>query len=128
MIVEEKQGPNYLCFTLKGELDLYNTQDFKSTLQDRLLSRPENLILHLPHLNYIDSSGIGVLIYIFTFLRQKGKKLILSQVSHQVSVVIDMTSLTGLFPITPDLNSAILMLGKSECKSEQMKQTNGSLY
>lgn len=115
------KAPFYLKVTLKGDLDLYNAPHFKDKLLEELSSNPKHLLFDLKELNYIDSSGIGVLINLFTYLKKHNKQLILAYVTTQVLRILDMTSLTGLFTITPDMGTALIQIGDTSCTSEQIK-------
>jgi anti-sigma B factor antagonist len=56
---------------------------------------------------YIDSSGIGALIYITSTIKKMNLKLAITNVKGSVKKVIELTKLTGFFPILPSLEEAV---------------------
>src|SRR3954449_7729660 len=47
---------------LGGELDLYNAEELRTALQDALGREPERIILEMSHVEFVDSTALGVLI------------------------------------------------------------------
>jgi anti-sigma B factor antagonist len=47
---------------IEGDLDLYSSYNLKEDIKAIFLKEPENILIDLSHLNYIDSAGIGFLI------------------------------------------------------------------
>jgi anti-sigma B factor antagonist len=47
---------------LAGELDLYNAEELRSALQDVLAQEPERIIVEMSHVEFVDSTALGVLI------------------------------------------------------------------
>lgn len=95
-----------IVMTVAGEMDLYNANDFKKAV-DRLLSATQvGLVIDLQELNYIDSSGIGALLYTFTQSRSQAKPVCFAQVHGSVRRVIELTSLLGFLPIEETVEAA----------------------
>jgi anti-sigma B factor antagonist len=56
---------------------------------------------------YIDSSGIGALIYISSTLKKMNLKLAITNIHGSVKKVIELTKLMSYFPIVATLDEAI---------------------
>jgi anti-sigma B factor antagonist len=96
---------------VQGELDLYNSYKLKELLGKMLEKKIERFIINLDEVEYIDSSGIGALIYIFSTLKKLNHKLAITNIHGSVKRVIEMTKLMGFFPVTETLDEAIQMVG-----------------
>jgi anti-sigma B factor antagonist len=96
---------------IQGELDLYNSYKLKELLMKMLEKKIERFIINLDEVEYIDSSGIGALIYIFSTLKKLNHKLAMTNIHGSVKKVIELTKLMGFFPITETLDEAIKKVG-----------------
>ena len=82
-------------------------------LKDIMLEKNvKSFIINLEQVDYIDSSGIGALIYICSTLKKMNLKLAISNVHGSVKKVIELTKLTGYFPIANSLEEALLMVNE----------------
>ena len=58
-----KNGDVYII-DVTGEMDLYNSYKLKELVMKMLEKNVKNFVINLEQVDYIDSSGIGALIYI----------------------------------------------------------------
>lgn len=93
-----------------GEMDLYNSYKLKELMMKMLEKKIERFIINLEDVEYIDSSGIGALIYITSTIKKMNLKLGITNVRGSVKKVIELTKLTGFFPILPSLEEAVRAL------------------
>lgn len=91
---------------VQGEMDLYNSHQLKELIVDLLEKDTNPFIVDLGKLNYIDSSGISVLLFIFTQTKKRGRGLWFVNVQGSVRKVIKLTSLLGFLPIADSLDEA----------------------
>lgn len=47
---------------LAGELDLYNADEVRDALTDAIAGSPERLVIDMEHVEFVDSTALGVLI------------------------------------------------------------------
>jgi anti-sigma B factor antagonist len=90
-----------------GELDLYNSYKLKDLLIKMIKKNIKNFIIDLKNAEYIDSSGIGTLIFFSSTIKKLNLKLAIINVQGTVKKVIELTSLKGLFPISMNIKEAI---------------------
>lgn len=90
-----------------GEMDLYNSYKLKDLIMKMVEKKIEMLIINLQEVEYIDSSGIGALIYICSTLKKAGSKLFITNIHGSVKKVVELTKLGGFFPMTNSLEEAI---------------------
>ncbi|MFD1176290.1 anti-sigma F factor antagonist [Paenibacillus puldeungensis] len=86
-----------LIVRLGGELD-HHTADGVRVRMDEEIGRGNcrNLILSLGELQFMDSSGLGVILGRYKLIKQKGGKMILSGANPSVYRLFEMS---GLFKI-----------------------------
>ncbi|MCX7025510.1 MAG: anti-sigma factor antagonist [Spirochaetes bacterium] len=104
-----KNGNNYII-DVNGEMDLYNSYKLKELVMKMLEKKVEKFIINLENVDYIDSSGIGALIYICSTIKKMNFRLIITNIHGSVKKVIELTKLMGYFPITNSIDEAILQM------------------
>ena len=93
-----------------GEMDLYNSYKLKELLMKMIEKKIEKFIINLEEVEYIDSSGIGALIYITSTVKKMNLRLAITNVHGSVKKVIELTKLTHFFPISSGIDEAIKTL------------------
>ena len=101
-----KNGENYII-DVNGEMDLYNSYKLKELVMKMLEKKVERFIINLENVDYIDSSGIGALIYICSTIKKMNLKLVITNIHGSVKKVIELTKLMGYFPITQSIEEAL---------------------
>jgi anti-sigma B factor antagonist len=101
-----KNGESYII-DVNGEMDLYNSYKLKELVMKMLEKKVERYIINLENVDYIDSSGIGALIYICSTIKKMGLKLVITNIHGSVKKVIELTKLMGYFPIAPTIDEAL---------------------
>lgn len=104
-----KNGEIYII-DVNGEMDLYNSYKLKEVVMKMLEKNVKNFIINLEQVDYIDSSGIGALIYICSTMKKMNLKFAISNVHGSVKKVIELTKLMGYFPIANSVEEALLMI------------------
>jgi anti-sigma B factor antagonist len=59
-------------FKLAGEIDISNAHDFKKQLEAALAEKRQSVTIDLLELNYIDSTGLGVIISAYGLIKKDG--------------------------------------------------------
>lgn len=92
---------------LGGEIDMRQAPALREALTQVIAARPRKLVLGMTEVTYIDSTGLGTLVY---FLRQvntyKGK-MALFGLSPMVRGVFEITKLLNVFTICDTLEDAV---------------------
>ncbi|MCK4543034.1 MAG: STAS domain-containing protein [Spirochaetales bacterium] len=92
---------------VNGEMDLYNSYKLKELVMKMLEKKIMRFIINLEKVEYIDSSGIGALIYVSSTLKKMNIKFMIANIHGSVKKVIELTKLIGYFPIANSLEDAI---------------------
>ena len=103
-----KNGDVYII-DVNGEMDLYNSYKLKELVMKMIEKNIKIFIINLEQVDYIDSSGIGALIYISSTIKKMNLKLAISNIHGSVKV-IELTKLMGYFPIANSVEEALLMV------------------
>ena len=66
-----------------------------------------NIVIDLEHVEWMNSSGLGILIGVITTLKNNGGKLVVTNVSDRILNLLKITKLVTVFEIEQDLDSAL---------------------
>ncbi|MDR1496445.1 MAG: STAS domain-containing protein [Clostridiales Family XIII bacterium] len=80
-------------FDLVGEIDISNAHQLKQQLETAYATHPTDVYLDLERLNYIDSTGLGVIIGVYGTIRGDGHKTIIVNPKDNVKKLLRITSL-----------------------------------
>ena len=107
MELKVRKNEEIYIIDILGEMDLYNSYKLKELLLKMVEKKIEKFIINMEEVEYIDSSGIGALIYITSTVKKMDLRLAIVNVQGSVKKVIELTKLTNFFPIFPNLEEAI---------------------
>ena len=83
----------------EGEIDIYTSPKFKQKVLDAFDENPHDLLLDFIKLEYMDSTGLGSLIYILKKVKEKDKKIYIENIKPNIKKLFDITKLDKLFII-----------------------------
>jgi len=109
---------------LSGDMDLYSANQVKESVVSLWESGHTRLIIDMSALNYVDSSGIGVLLYVYSSSQKRSYQVVFCGASGAVARVIELTKLRGFLPLEPNRNAAIARFTPSSAEeaSEDIRQ------
>jgi len=95
--VELEQHRNVLIVRLRGELDHHTADVVRFKMEDAILrGRCEHVVLSLKDLQFMDSSGLGVILGRYKLIKSRGGKMVVCDVHSNVKRLFE---LSGLFKI-----------------------------
>ena len=106
-----KAGENFII-DLDGDMDLYNSHKLKDLVSKMVEKDVKRIIINLDKVAYIDSSGVGSLIYVCSIIKKLNLKLAMTNIHGSVKKVIELTRLTDFLPITNSIEDAIALFNK----------------
>ena len=112
MEIKIRKNESIYIIDVIGEMDLYNSFKLKELLMKMIEKKIEKYIINMAEVEYIDSSGIGALIYITSTIKKMNLHLSITNVHGSVKKVVELTKLSGFFPIHSSLEEAIRAMGK----------------
>ena len=111
LTIELEQQPTYWTLSLSGELDYGECSGFRMNIDRILKSAPDATIVDLSDLQYLDSSGLGLLLALSKEYGAKGGRLVLVT-NETVDNILSLTRLNGIFSTASNLDEALAVLGE----------------
>jgi len=99
MDIEVKENAEVVNVVVNGDIEMMTIKNFKEKLFEIGYNTDKNIEIDLSNVNYIDSSGVGVLISLLKLQKKKGKTLNINKVSTKVLNVLKLSSLSDVFEI-----------------------------
>jgi anti-sigma B factor antagonist len=99
MTVNSIEDDDRIVIQIVGEVDLYNAPKVREAISQFMDKNKLHILVDLDEVDYIDSSGIGVLISSATDLKDLGGTLQLKCNSPNVKRVFELTRLVDFFDI-----------------------------
>lgn len=93
--------------SLPTQLVMRNAPEVRRAIQDRIEAGRHLLILDLEPVEFVDSSGLSVLVSTLKALRPVSGEVVLLSPSDDVRALIELTRLHKVFEIYEDRESAI---------------------
>lgn len=103
------QNEDRWILALDGELDYSECSTFRMTIDRILKHAPPATVVDLAALDYLDSSGLGLLLSLSKEYTTLGGRLILVT-NESVDNILDLTRLSGIFSCASSLEEACTML------------------
>lgn len=86
---------------LRGEVDVLTVDQVRGTLVEALRTGPREIVVDLTDLVFIDSTGLGALIFGFQRARDAGIRFRLAKASPAVRQVLALSGLLEIVELTP---------------------------
>lgn len=103
-----KKNGRTLIAQLIGELDHHSAVEVRETLENAIKSKAiQNLIFDFSKLNFMDSSGIGVIIGRYKLIKALGGTVNVVCANRQMDRLMTMSGLKKLIDVYSDLDQAI---------------------
>lgn len=97
MDIEVKEYTDVVNVIVNGDIEMMTIKNFKEKLFEIGHNTDKNIEIDLSNVDYIDSSGVGVLISLLKLQKKKGKTLNINKVSTKVLNVLKLSSLSDVF-------------------------------
>ena len=104
---EQRKG--CLVFHFTGQLDAYSEKQFKTYVEDVLNANRSSVVLELSNIDFLDSSGLGVLVQIAKNCNESKRSFSLVG-NARVTQTIKLVRLEEFLHLEPDLNTALTQL------------------
>lgn len=99
------QDPDSWTLTLRGDLDYGECSGFRMNIDRILKSAPPATIVDLSGLEYLDSSGLGLLLALSKEYGAQGGRLVLVT-NETVDNILSLTRLNGIFATASSIEEA----------------------
>ena len=85
---------------------IFDAPTLRTTFMNKL-SKGQKVIIEMQGVEYIDSSGIGALIFVVTEAKKQDAKVKLANISNSTRKVFEHTRLIGLFDLEDSIEAAL---------------------
>ncbi len=99
MNIEVKDNEAVISVKVNGDIEMMTIKEFKEKLLELGQSADKDIELDLSEVEYIDSSGVGVLISLLKLQKKKDKVLQIKKASQKVMNVLKLSSLSDVFDL-----------------------------
>lgn len=99
MNIDVTEDESVVTITVNGDIEMMTIKSFKQKLFEVGQDMDKDIEIDLSNVDYIDSSGVGVLISLLKLQKKKGRNLMINRVSSKVMNVLKLSSLSDVFNI-----------------------------
>ena len=104
--LEEKKG--ITIFRPEQEIVFENSNAFKEKTKKIIKKEGiEKIIIDLKSVPYLDSSGVGFIISLLKFMRQKEGKMVITNLNEKVKRVCELTKLDEVIDVYESIDRAV---------------------
>jgi anti-sigma B factor antagonist len=90
------EDASHLLLTINGPMELHTVKELQNKIIELNSAVNKDIIIDLSSVDYIDSTGISILIMLNRQQKQKGKGLKIRNATPRVSNLLDLSSLSEL--------------------------------
>jgi len=102
MDIDTKVIDGVMYITLKGELDEYSASFVRQYLDKAFVSQGFNdVVFDMNSLDFMDSTGIGVMLGRYKILKAKNKRAFISNTNNTIEKIFIMS---GIYQIMPKIS------------------------
>ncbi len=113
MIITSKETEQFTIINIEGNIILEETEAIKTYLEP-LIELPDikGIIINGSKVDYIDSSGLGLIVSIYKTLTNSNKKFALAELSEKTMEIFILTRLNEILIISDSNEDAIEQLNQ----------------
>ena len=106
MNIENHIDENGVVLAIEGRVTMQTSHLLLTEIKNLLSNGTARIFILLDSVEYMDSSGVGVLISGLKLARKNNVPLGLVAPNQRVSQIMEMSGLVSIFPVFPDLTGA----------------------
>lgn len=108
-MLKSRQQNDTVTVFLTGELDHYSAMEIRRLLDTLIApSKIRRLILNMQELQFMDSSGIGVILGRYRLLHSRGGSVSVTGMNPQIARIFQLSGMARIIPILADEEEAIV--------------------
>lgn len=106
MDITSRDESGVMVMSIGGRLDAEHAELLKNEFR-KLLSPGTRMVMDLEKLDYLDSTGLGALVFCLKNCNERGGKLKLASLGEKPRMIFEITRAYRIFDIYDDLGQAI---------------------
>lgn len=95
-----------LVITHEGDLDAMTSPSLRAQITDAIDQGVRGLILDLSRVPFIDSSGLGTLVFGLKTVKLQGGDMVITGLQEQAGMIFSITAADRLFEVKPSIAAA----------------------
>jgi len=96
MELKTVDAEDYTFIAIEGDIEMTTMKSLKDRLIGITNSSDKNIAIDFSKVEYLDSSGLGVLLTISKIVKNKGKKIKLVNVPDRIATIMQLSSIKNL--------------------------------
>lgn len=97
--IQKIENSEYYEVTPIGEIDIYTSPEFKNAVLEIIEEKKGNIVINGEKLDYMDSTGLGVLMSLLKKTKEENIKITLKNLKPNIYKLFDITGLNDVFNI-----------------------------
>jgi anti-anti-sigma factor len=99
MDINVREHGEYIILTLRGDIDYFNIGELKNAIFKLINNKIPKLILDLKEVDYMDSSGIGLIVTAHKVMNSYGGSIGLMNVLDEILVLLKLATVDIILKI-----------------------------
>lgn len=123
MTIEHGRDASVCVVSMRGEIDMSTVPEVRSSVESLVFAGCTNVVLDLALVTYVDSSALGLVVWLDRLLGPRQGRLVLAGANRDVSRILELSGLIGLAPTivaAVDVSSAVSGLDLSDRSAEPL--------
>ena len=108
-----RQEPGIAVIDLTGEINGFAEEALDAAYADAERNDPEAILLNFERVDYINSTGIALIVSLLARARASKRRLLACNLSEHYVEIFDITRLSDFMSVLPDEESAIAEVSAS---------------
>ena len=114
MIIKHNVQNHIDVVALRGQLTMASAAEARAGLQDIIEQGGNKLVIDFGEVDFVDSSGLSVLVSAYKVIDRKGGRVVLSNLRDNVQALFALTRLNEAFQVFASTQSALDHLGEGD--------------
>jgi anti-sigma B factor antagonist len=85
-----------------------NTSALRNAIQEAVIGKPKRIVLNMGNVSYVDSPGIGELVYNYNHVKEQGSNLVLLNLTKRIRQLLVIAKLVTVFEIFDSEEMAVV--------------------
>ena len=111
MEMQERKSGEVDVLELKGRLDASSAKNLKDKVQSLVDQQRVRLVMDMGGIDFIDSSGLGVLVSALRSTNKKGGDIKVAAIADQIRAIFELTRLHRIFEVFDTAEDAVSSFG-----------------
>lgn len=107
MAINEIRENGIAVITVEGSLDADGTQDLENRVVSLLDGGESNILFDFSKLDYINSSGLRVLVMAYQRLKKNEGKVAICGIKDYIQEIFEVSGYDKIFPLFPSKGDAV---------------------